>query len=241
MTEQKVKWMMRLLFLGWGLFIINLLLLGSVFAQETTLPPTIIEGIVSQDEIIEAGITPDLTLFWRIELVIDRIRETVNPEVILNNSLERAIEVRVTLNKGKIQYAELGIAEFNKSFYRIKNRTLAEERLGLERRLVDNLGRKVSIIASQGNLSEQDRASIKTLIEEHRNMTREQAINKDKPLGCRLMVEKQGMVNCYGCIMRDGIKKCKDPPMGAVDLDPKGGAVIPFRCGITVGGCELVQ
>ncbi len=61
--------------------------------------------------------------------------------------------------------------------------------------------------------------------------------------GCQLMVNEQGVVNCFGCSSgKSGKAVCKDP---APDFKPytlpKGYIGIPYSCYEGPTGCELAQ
>lgn len=121
--------------------------------------------IVTQEDIKEAGVTPDQRFLWGIEMAFNRITEFFSENARLKHSKERLAEVKVMLAENKPEHVQRAIEKFDKTYNRLKNKTDAFE----GRRLIDNLGQRVSAIASRkGSLNETDRLLIKDLIAEHR-------------------------------------------------------------------------
>lgn len=61
--------------------------------------------------------------------------------------------------------------------------------------------------------------------------------------GCQLMINEQGVVNCFGCSSgKSGKAVCNDPsPEFKPYKRPEGSIGIPYRCYEGPIGCELAQ
>ncbi|MEK6884416.1 MAG: DUF5667 domain-containing protein [Nanoarchaeota archaeon] len=146
----------------------SIFVFGIVSAQE--------QEIATAEDIKIAGITPDSPLYG-IELAFEGIIELFSENVKLSHAAERLAETKVMISEDKLFYAQRAINNFELIFLRVENKSKIEE----HKKLMDNLGQKVSEIASQkGALTEEDRTKIKGLIEEHR----ENVLN-----------ERKGMIN----------------------------------------------
>lgn len=135
-----------------------LLIIPIVLAQEEY-------DLVIDTDVREAGITPDIPIIYDIEIIIEEITERNNKERKLNHLRERIAEMNLMLEKNKIKQAEKVRNQFEKTYQKLQNRTQVKE----QKEYMDNLGSKISAIASQnGKLTEEQRQEIKNLIETHR-------------------------------------------------------------------------
>lgn len=147
-----------------ALIIILVFLLALASAQE-------ISEIATQEDIKEAGITPNNPIAWWFDNAFERISELFSENTKLLHAKERLAEVKVMISQNKIEHAERARLKFEEIRIRIKNQTLVEE----HKILMDNLGMKISALVSipKGNMTLEQRQElfqeVKTLIEEHKS------------------------------------------------------------------------
>ena len=122
--------------------------------------------IATTDDIQKAGITPDKPIRYAIERGFDRITEIFSDNARVKHAQERLAEVRVMIVEIKIKESEKALEKFNRVYSRTKNKTRLEE----DKILADNLGQRVSNIASSniGGLNESQRQEIKEIIDLYR-------------------------------------------------------------------------
>lgn len=122
------------------------------------------DEIATIEDIERAGIKPD-SILYGIDIGLERMTEMFSEKAKLRHTKERLSEIRLMINESKFEDAEKGIKNFNRLRNRIKNQTMVQE----HSELIDNLGQKISGIASQqGKLTEAQREEIKLLILEHK-------------------------------------------------------------------------
>jgi len=128
------------------------------------------QEIATAEDIELAGITPDQPIRWRMELMFNRITEVFSENARTEHAKERLAEVKVMMHQNKFKHAERAMQRFEKSYTRTKNKINLIE----DKELIDNLGKKISGIATQGgNLSQEKIQEIKELTEQHRERIRE--------------------------------------------------------------------
>lgn len=149
---------------------INFLILGILLVLT---PFALAQEIADQQDIVDAGITPDSPLYV-LDIAIEKIIELFSENSKLLHAKERLAEVKVMIQQNKLQAAERARDEFEKIRLTIKNQTRIEE----HKKLMDNLGSKISIIASQqGSLTESQISQIKTLIFQHKDRIKKETEN----------------------------------------------------------------
>lgn len=122
------------------------------------------DGIVTIEDIDNAGIKPD-SILYGIDIGLERMTEIFSENAKLKHTKERLSEIKLMINESNFEDAEKGIQNFNKLRNRIKNQTRVKE----HSELINNLGQKISGIASQkGKLTEEQREQIRLLISGHR-------------------------------------------------------------------------
>lgn len=127
--------------------------------------------IATQEDIQEAGITPDNQIAWWFDNAFERITELFSENAKLIHAKERLAEVKVMIEKNKFEHAEKSRLKFEEIRIRMKNQTLIEE----HKILMNNLGMKISEIVSipKGNMTIEQRQElfqeVKILIEEHKS------------------------------------------------------------------------
>lgn len=122
------------------------------------------DEIATIEDIDNAGIKPD-SILYGVDIGLERITEMFSENAKLKHTKERLSEIRLMINESKFDKAEKGIQNFNKLKNRIKNQTRVQE----HSELINNLGQKISGIASQqGKLTEDQREQIKLLISGHK-------------------------------------------------------------------------
>lgn len=130
------------------------------------------EEISTLEDKLEAGTTPDSPLYG-IDLALERIGELFSENIKLLHAKERLAEVKVMINQNKLEHAEKARLKFEELRLRVKNQTKIEE----HKKLIDNLGQKISAIASiKGQLTEQQRLDIKMLIEQHKERIKTETV-----------------------------------------------------------------
>ena len=145
--------------------IILMSLLALASAQEIAI------GIATQEDVKEAGITPDNQIGWWIDNAFERITELFSENSKLSHAKERLAEVKVMIEKNKLEQAEKARLKFEEIRIKMKNQTLVEE----HKILMDNLGQKISEIVAipKGSMTLEQRQElfqeVKTLIEEHKS------------------------------------------------------------------------
>ena len=158
---------------------VSLLSIASVMAQNETG----IDIEISADEISNAGITPD-SIFYGLDIGLERVTEMFSENAKLKHAKERLSEVKVMLQENKVEMAEKGRQNFNKLRLRIKNQTRIQE----HSELMDNLGQKISAIASQkGQLNKTQKQEINQLILQHQERIREESEEIGKRLSNELV------------------------------------------------------
>ena len=142
-----------------SVFLASIILLVGVF------PLISAQEIATQEDIELAGVTPDNTFLWGIERAMERVTETFSEKAKVKHAQERLAEVKVMIQENKIENAEKCRQSFNRLKLRVKNQTQIQEHT----ELMDNLGQKISAIASiKGKLTEEQRNEIKELIRQHK-------------------------------------------------------------------------
>lgn len=155
--------------------ILTLLLIFSIFSISSVYA----EDIALQEDVEIAGINPDSPLY-AIDIGLERIQERFSENAKLRHANERMAEIRVMLNESKLEYAEKGIQNYNRIRERVQNQTKLME----HSEFVDNLGLKISGIASQtSKLTEEQRSEIKQLIEQHRERIRVEVEENEQEMG----------------------------------------------------------
>jgi len=145
--------------------LVSLILLISIF-------PITSSQIATQEDIDVAGITPDNVVLWGLDRALERVTEGFNENAKLKHAKERLAEVKIMIQENKIEEAEKGRQSFNRLKLRVKNQTQIEEHI----ELMDNLGQKISAIASiKGKLTEEQRNDIKDLILKHKERVKEES------------------------------------------------------------------
>ena len=140
-------------------------LLALASAQEIAI------GIATQEDVKEAGITPDNQIGWWIDNAFERITELFSENSKLSHAKERLAEVKVMIEKNKLEQAEKARLKFEEIRIKMKNQTLVEE----HKILMDNLGSKIKLIVAipKGNMTLEQRQElfqeVKTLIEEYKS------------------------------------------------------------------------
>jgi len=127
------------------------------------------QEIATEEDIKNAGITPD-SFLYRFDLAFERVTEQFSERAKLKHAQERMSEVKVMLQENKPEMAEKSRQSFNKLRLRIRNQTQINEHTNL----MDNLGQKISTIASNGQLNETQKQEIKELINQHQERIREE-------------------------------------------------------------------
>lgn len=188
------------------LTILSMFLIGLVPAQE----------IATQEDIDVAGITPDQPFLWGLDRAIERITEMFSEKEKLRHAKERLAEVKVMIQENKIEEAEKGRQSFNKLRLRVRNQTQIQEHI----ELMDNLGQKISAIASvKGKLTEGQRNEIKNLILQHKERIREEAeeMMNESNVCCKITVVYPGAEPTYGWQTRSYCSLIQDgkPLIGA--------------------------
>jgi len=136
--------------------IMSIFVFGMISAQE--------QEIATAEDVAEAGVTPD-SPFYGIELAFEKIVELFNKNSKLSHATERLAEVKVMLSEDKLSHAQTAANKFYGIYSDMENKSQVEE----QKKLIDNLGLKISEIASgDGKLTDEDRTEIKGLIEEHK-------------------------------------------------------------------------
>ena len=167
-----------------------LLFVGFVSAQEMS--------IVEEEDIIIAGIVPG-DFLYNTELALERFTELFGERFKIAHAQERLAEAKLMIAEGKINESQIAIKGFDNIYSRIRNR----ERLMEHKEFRDNLGMKISAIASRGNMTEADIQQIKMLVFQHRDKIRQEnieIISKDKNIelseaSILLEVEQQKIQN----------------------------------------------
>lgn len=131
------------------------------------------QEIATDEDIKLAGILPD-SILYGLELVLERITELFDKNAKLSHAMERLAEVKVMIDKNKINEAERARRSFDVTYSRIENTSQIEE----HKRLLDNLGEKISQVASvRNNLTIEDREEIFDLVERHKENVLEETEN----------------------------------------------------------------
>ena len=145
------------------ILLISMILVISIFPLISS------QEIATPEDIEVAGITPDTPLLWGIDRAMERVTETFSERAKLRHAKERLAEVKVMIQENKIEEAERGRQDFNKLRLRVENKTRIQEHT----ELMDNLGQKISAIAStKGKLTEEQKDEIKNLIFQHKERVR---------------------------------------------------------------------
>lgn len=134
------------------------------------------ETIATPEDISDAGITPDNAFLWGFDRAIESMTELFSEKPKLAHARERLAEVKVMIQENKADKAMDAVDSFNKLLQRVHNKTMLKE----HKALIDNLGQKISAIASQkGKLSEQQKTDIKALIIEHKERIKTEVIEQE--------------------------------------------------------------
>ena len=119
--------------------------------------------IVETEDVVLAGTVPG-DLFYNAEMLIERFTEMFGENIKLAHAQERIAEAKLMIAEGKINESQVAMKNFDKVFSRIKNQSRMRE----HKQLRENLGSRISLIASKGNMTDSDRQAIKLLIFEHK-------------------------------------------------------------------------
>ena len=119
--------------------------------------------IVETEDVVLAGTVPG-DLFYNAEMLIERFTEMFGENIKLAHAQERIAESKLMIAEGKINESQVAMKNFDKVFSRIKNQSRMRE----HKQLRENLGSRISLIASKGNMTDSDRQAIKLLIFEHK-------------------------------------------------------------------------
>ena len=147
-------------------FFLSIFLISLFSAQETTT-----EGIATQEDVEQAGVTPDQPL-WGIDVALERITELFSENAKLQHAMERLAEVKVMIEQNKLKQAERSRINFERIRLTLKNQSEIEEHT----EFMGDIGTKISQISS-GNLTSSDIVQIKGIIEIHKIGISEEAGN----------------------------------------------------------------
>ena len=121
------------------------------------------QDITYQEDVAKGGIMPD-SILYPIDMAFERITEIFSENAKLNHAMERLSEVKVMVQQNKIEHTEKARIKFEEIRLRMINQTRVEK----IKSFMDNLGQKISAIASvKGKLNETQKEEIKGLILEH--------------------------------------------------------------------------
>ena len=150
--------------------ILILLILSSfVFAQEDTS----LDSVLTQEDVEEAGTLPTSKLYkW--DLFMEKFTEFFSKKAVFNHAKERIYESKILIKQNHYDKITELQTRFNEKYLLLneEQKNIIDE----DKKLIQNLGQKVSAIASDGKLTEQDRIDIKNLIIEHKNFVRDNLI-----------------------------------------------------------------
>lgn len=113
----------------------------------------------------DAGILPD-SPFYGIKIIFENVGESFIPSLKVIHAKKRIAEIEALIQKGKIAKANEIKAKFDEKYAKFTDKQ--KQDIDDDKKVADNLGQKISAIASQGNMTEQDRTDIKTLIDAHK-------------------------------------------------------------------------
>ena len=150
--------------------ILMLLILSSLaFAQEDTS----LDSVITQEDVEEAGTLPT-SKFYKWDLFMEKFTEFFSKKAIFVHAKERIHEAKILIKQNHYDKIAEIQTRFNEKYLQ-----LSEEQKNIideDKQLIQNLGQKVSAIASDGKLTEQDRIDIKNLIIEHKNSVRDNLV-----------------------------------------------------------------
>ncbi len=146
------------------------------------LPSVMSQEIATEEDVRMAGvITPD-SIFYGLDIGLERVTEMFSENAKLKHAKERMSEVKIMLQENKVEMAEKGIQNFERLRLRIKNQTRIKE----HSELMDNLGQKISAIASQkGQLNETQKQEINQILNQYQERIR----NESQQIGTRVRYE----------------------------------------------------
>ena len=146
------------------------------------LPSVMSQEIATEEDVRMAGvITPD-SILYGLDIGLERVTELFSENAKLKHAKERMSEVKIMLQENKVEMAEKGIQNFERLRLRIKNQTRIKE----HSELMDNLGQKISAIASQkGQLNETQKQEINQILNQYQERIR----NESQQIGTRVRYE----------------------------------------------------
>ena len=145
--------------------------------------PLVVAQEITQEDIQKAGILPD-NPFYGIKIIVQRIIGIFGEKYQIRFAEQRLTEIKVMVASNKITNIERPIIEFNDIYSKIKNK----ERLKEHKKIIDNLGQRISTIVSipKGDLTLEQKAELRqqviNLITEHKDKILNESIKNYEEL-----------------------------------------------------------